>query len=621
MSQLSNGHVFMSYSRRDDVVMRRVVAFLRKQGIKVWVDNEKLIPGTPIWEEEIEKAIKNAPAVVVVASPDSKKSEWVRREISLADQYKRRVFPVLVRGDEEDSITIRLVGRQYVDIRNDEDAGLSSMSASLLLYLEGMKIQEQLAENERIEREKVETENRLREAKEETNRIAIQRAEKERLLHENVEMERKATEEAERLVAKIAKEKRITFEKAETERLTKEKRLATQKAEEEQLRREKIKVEQKNEAERKTTEKAKLLAEQKDEKNFKSPEINISDSPQEFVTGNNLGFLVKRIFRSIPPRKEWSRSFYVGILSLFASMVLCFLGYNSYTSFQSVKKSSTQTAVAISTSTALAQSVKTANAKSTSAALAQSAQTASAKSTSTAVFQSTQTKRAQQTNTASAKTAIARSTQTANAQATTLASDFFDGFDDNRNLWVSSIDNDYLTGSIGISILGELFWKASTVKTAFTQSIGYSNSPYVHDFFVSVDAKRVSGTQGNVCYGVSFRESLDSKYLFLVCDDQRYEVSYFDGKIWNTLIPFTKSTAIEVPYSRTYGKLKPPPTPAWNTLAIDAHGNEFTFYINGTEVARKSDSHLTDGTIRLAINMSDLIPAQVSFDNFHIIKK
>ena len=76
------------------------------------------------------------------------------------------------------------MGRQYVDIRNDEDAGLSSMSASLLLYLEGMKIQEQLAENERIEREKVETENRLREAKEETNRIAIQRAEKERLLHE-----------------------------------------------------------------------------------------------------------------------------------------------------------------------------------------------------------------------------------------------------------------------------------------------------------------------------------------------------------------------------------------------------------------------------------------------------
>jgi hypothetical protein len=58
MAQLSIGHVFMSYSRRDEETMRRIVTFLRNQGIKVWVDNEKLIPGTPIWEEEIEKAIK-----------------------------------------------------------------------------------------------------------------------------------------------------------------------------------------------------------------------------------------------------------------------------------------------------------------------------------------------------------------------------------------------------------------------------------------------------------------------------------------------------------------------------------------------------------------------------------
>ena len=45
MPSLSTDYVFMSYSRRDDAVMRRIVAFLREQGIKVWVDNEKLIPG------------------------------------------------------------------------------------------------------------------------------------------------------------------------------------------------------------------------------------------------------------------------------------------------------------------------------------------------------------------------------------------------------------------------------------------------------------------------------------------------------------------------------------------------------------------------------------------------
>jgi len=43
-------HVFMSYSRKDEAVMQRVVGFLRKQGLNAWVDNEKLVSGTPIRE-------------------------------------------------------------------------------------------------------------------------------------------------------------------------------------------------------------------------------------------------------------------------------------------------------------------------------------------------------------------------------------------------------------------------------------------------------------------------------------------------------------------------------------------------------------------------------------------
>ena len=135
MSVLSTGHVFISYSRRDHDVMWRIVRFLREQGIKVWVDNERLIPGTPIWEEEIEKAIKGASAAIVVMSPDSKNSEWVRREISLADQNRKHIFPVLVRGDEDSSITLRLITRQYVDLRENEESGLHSLYAALSDYL------------------------------------------------------------------------------------------------------------------------------------------------------------------------------------------------------------------------------------------------------------------------------------------------------------------------------------------------------------------------------------------------------------------------------------------------------------------------------------------------------
>ena len=108
--------------------MRFIARFLRAQGMKVWVDNEKLIPGTPIWEDAIEKAIRDSAAVLVILSPDSKSSEWVRREISLADQHRKRVFPVLASGDENSSITLRLINRQYVDIRQNKEKGLNSLS-------------------------------------------------------------------------------------------------------------------------------------------------------------------------------------------------------------------------------------------------------------------------------------------------------------------------------------------------------------------------------------------------------------------------------------------------------------------------------------------------------------
>ena len=136
------GQVFLSYSRKDEEPMRLIAKSLRAQGIKVWVDNEKLIPGTPIWEDEVEKAIRDAVAIVVVLSPDSKNSEWVKREMTMADQHQKRVFPVLVRGDENTSISLRLINRQFVDLRTNQDAGLKSLSEALSYYISEFNIRE-----------------------------------------------------------------------------------------------------------------------------------------------------------------------------------------------------------------------------------------------------------------------------------------------------------------------------------------------------------------------------------------------------------------------------------------------------------------------------------------------
>lgn len=175
-------YVFISYSRRDEVVMRRITMFLREQGINVWVDNERLVPGTPIWEDEIEKAIISAGAIVVLLSSDSKNSPWVRREIGYAEDNDKRIFPILIEGSEKNAIPIRLTNYQRIDIRQNEEFGLSSLIAALSDYLVKLEAQEKRAreEAENLAREKSEREAAEKAALDKANRQAEKRIAREK---------------------------------------------------------------------------------------------------------------------------------------------------------------------------------------------------------------------------------------------------------------------------------------------------------------------------------------------------------------------------------------------------------------------------------------------------------
>lgn len=128
-------HFFMSYSREDASHQRKVISELRQRGVNVWVDTENLIPGSPAWEREIERAIRSASGIIVLLSPDANNSEWVRREISFAEQNEIRIFPVLIHGDEDDSVPLRLSNHQRVDLRRDFDDGLGELENALKEYL------------------------------------------------------------------------------------------------------------------------------------------------------------------------------------------------------------------------------------------------------------------------------------------------------------------------------------------------------------------------------------------------------------------------------------------------------------------------------------------------------
>jgi TolB protein len=135
MSSSATPFFFISYSREDKAIQERIVRELRERGVNVWVDIENLIPGTPAWEREIERSIRNSSGIVVLLSPGSNNSEWVRREISFAEENNKRIFPVHIRGDENDSIPLRLSSHQRIDLRKNFENGLDYLADTLKNFL------------------------------------------------------------------------------------------------------------------------------------------------------------------------------------------------------------------------------------------------------------------------------------------------------------------------------------------------------------------------------------------------------------------------------------------------------------------------------------------------------
>lgn len=131
-------HIFISYSRRNTDMMVTLRQQLTQAGFRVWTD-ENLVAGTPSWKNAIEQAIQNSFCIVVLMSPDSKKSEWVERELDYAYMLKRRIFPVLVDGAPQNAIPFELINIQYVDLRVDFDDKVLLLISGLRVFVENQQ--------------------------------------------------------------------------------------------------------------------------------------------------------------------------------------------------------------------------------------------------------------------------------------------------------------------------------------------------------------------------------------------------------------------------------------------------------------------------------------------------
>ena len=85
--------VFLSYSREDRAAIRYIAESFTADGMNVWWD--AALQSGETFDEVIEQRLREAKAVVVLWSPRSVASRWVRAEATLADR-KNKLVPAII---------------------------------------------------------------------------------------------------------------------------------------------------------------------------------------------------------------------------------------------------------------------------------------------------------------------------------------------------------------------------------------------------------------------------------------------------------------------------------------------------------------------------------------------
>jgi tetratricopeptide (TPR) repeat protein len=95
--------IFISHTTSDDPFVAQLRKALEKQGLEIWVDSQNLRGGDTL-KTEIESAIKDASALIVVISPRVFTSQWVRQEVFFAQEVNVPIVPILIDNIDTQSL-------------------------------------------------------------------------------------------------------------------------------------------------------------------------------------------------------------------------------------------------------------------------------------------------------------------------------------------------------------------------------------------------------------------------------------------------------------------------------------------------------------------------------------
>ncbi len=101
-------HIFISHSSQDKPLARLLCKALESQGLSPWEDSLQL-RGGDLLRPEIQEAIESAQSFILVLSPATFQSAWVKHELEVALEFKKkrkdyRVVPLLRAGMKREAL-------------------------------------------------------------------------------------------------------------------------------------------------------------------------------------------------------------------------------------------------------------------------------------------------------------------------------------------------------------------------------------------------------------------------------------------------------------------------------------------------------------------------------------
>ena len=124
-----SGRIFLSHSSADKRFAKRLAKVLDNHKLPYWYSQRHIV-GAQQWHDEIGKALAKCSWFVLVLSPASAKSKWVKHELLFAleqEAYKGHIVVLSLRPANFKKLSWTLSQFQWVDFTHDFDRGCKAL--------------------------------------------------------------------------------------------------------------------------------------------------------------------------------------------------------------------------------------------------------------------------------------------------------------------------------------------------------------------------------------------------------------------------------------------------------------------------------------------------------------